>query len=145
MAEIKNSKGEVTWNPIVMKKTIFTSGPSKIQSGGRLDSNECLNDYNNMYAACMMPNGDLEISQKMDTKGTPKKLWNSATTCDVAGACILQFVNDNVEIYDLHNKKQIKLLKNGKGGHVIMQNDGNFVFYDESDSAKWATMTNISF
>lgn len=75
MAEIKGETGEVIWNPVEMKKTIFTQAPSKIQMGGSLNSNECLNDYNNMYALCMMPSGNMELSIKMDTKGTPKQLW----------------------------------------------------------------------
>lgn len=89
----------------------------------------------------MSPMGALTINMKMETDGKFKEAWTSETTCEIAEACVLRMVDNNFEIYDNINKKQIKLLKNSQATYFIMQNDGNSCAYDSNHSYQWGTAT----
>lgn len=142
--QIKGASGDVTWNPFVMKKFIFTSATNVIKIGQSIGSNECLNDKTNMYAACMDPMGKLSVSLKMDTKGTAKEVWNSETTCEVADACIAKLESNVFEVYDTINKKSIKVISDKANTYIDMQVDRNFVGYDDSHTPLWAAGTQYS-
>lgn len=63
--EIKDKAGEVTWNPIKLLKNMFTNSMDRLENNKQtLKPNECMNDKNNMYAACMTPSGNLVVNIK---------------------------------------------------------------------------------
>lgn len=72
--------------------------------GSQLGSNECLNDKNNMFAACMTPTGNLIIGLVQDIYLNEfKELYSSNTSCDDIGACSLKIESNRLIIWDSVN------------------------------------------
>lgn len=138
--EVKDKSGEVTWNPTRVLKNMFTNSMDEIKNGQvTLKPNECLNDKNNLYAACMTPVGNLVVNIKQELDGTPRQLWESKTTCAIPGACVLKIKDQNLIIHDIFEDKLLKKIGGGMD-RLLMQADGNLVGY-VNWNAKFSTNT----
>lgn len=103
LLQLKNWDGKVDYTPKMMRNNQFYGNANTLV--GQLKANECLNDYNNMYSACMTPNGNLEVSIKNNVAGAATLTYDTDTFCELPGACVVQLKGSILEIFDIYNNK----------------------------------------
>jgi len=116
-----------------VQETKFEGGDS-LHSGHKLHHHQKLTSQNGRFTAVMQGDGNFVVYD-----GT-RALWATATT---DGHYVVNQGDDNLVIYDRFDSAKWASGTNGRGNgrsHLVMQNDGNLVYYNGS-SPLWASNT----
>ncbi|MDH6139710.1 MULTISPECIES: hypothetical protein [Kitasatospora] len=93
------------------------------------------------YAIALQADGNFVLT-KWDSNGAPHTIWASGTNgkgvthidWSQSGYAKLEDSNNNIVC-------TLGALNPAPGGQAVMQNDGNFVFYNSAGNPTWATNT----